>query len=475
MSEITGDTIAGATSAPLRTVAPPGDNARTSVADTTDAADAALRLPPVLLPQDDTSIHATPYRWRIPWRRICLNALALWAITRVIFLAFTYLAAGLPQTTALPFPGLTQTTPNPNVSFLSVWGRFDTEWYLSIAQQGYARPEQLAFFPFYPALIRLCSFLLGGNLLLTALVISNLATLAALIGLGALVAWEERDDGASTRAMILMLAFPFAFFLAAAYTESIFIAIAVFCLLFARQGRWGWATLFATLAGATRPTGVILILPLAWEWLRQNGLLDLPLWRATLLHRERHALVQLGQRAWQALRSRWIGLTSLVVIPAFFVLFMAFAWLRFGHPLLVFNVHRDYWGLINAPVWTTIVRELKAIVAAPYASSVQVIMVLDCVTIAVVALAVVVLWRSLPGIYTILMLCLLYLSVAQPTALGAQVLQAPGRFLLPAIPIFMGLSVKLERRPALAGALIIIGCALQGYIALRFLTGVLVE
>ncbi len=441
-----------------------------------DAPDAPLRLPPVLQPQpaSGAQVTPTPFRWRIPWRRICLNALAVWAITRVVFLAFTYFAAGLPQTAPHPFPGLVQPTPNPNVNFLSVWYRFDTSWYISIAREGYARPEQLAFFPLYPALIRLFSYPVGGNFLLAALIVSNLATFAALVALGALVAWEERDDGASTRAMILMLAFPFAFFLAAAYTESLFIAIAAFCLLFARQGRWGLATLFAALAGATRPTGVVLILPLAWEWARQNGLLDASLWRG-LLRRDRSALRQLYQRAVVAWNKRRLGLASLFVIPAFFALFMVFAGLNFGHPMLVFNVHRDYWGLKSAPVWTTIYRELHSIAMVPYASSTQVIMVLDCAVIAAVAVAVIALWRSLPGAYNLYMLGLLYLSVAQPTAVGAQVLQSPGRFLLPALPIYLGLSVRLERRPAWVGALVIIGSVLQGYIALRFLTGVLVE
>jgi hypothetical protein len=84
------------------------------------------------------AIHTAP----LPWRHIMGNALALWLATRLAYLAFTYLAAGMPQL-----------SPAPGTGFLDVWERFDTNWYLGIAQQGCAGAPQLAFFPLYPALI----------------------------------------------------------------------------------------------------------------------------------------------------------------------------------------------------------------------------------------------------------------------------------------------------------------------------------
>ncbi|MEO7002580.1 MAG: mannosyltransferase family protein [Ktedonobacterales bacterium] len=438
---------------------------------TSGQVEAPFHLPPVLLPQADNltwTAHAPAHRPALPWRRITLNALLIWAITRVAFIALTYMAAGLPQ--AKPIPG---------AGFFSVWQRWDTNWYLGIAQQGYAIPQQVGFFPVYPLLIRLVSFPLGGNTLLAALLVSNLSTLLALIGLGALATWEARDEGIAVRAMILMLAFPFAFYLTAAYTEGLFIAIVAFCLLYARQGRWGFTPLLVLLAGATRPTGVVLVLPLAWEWLRQNGLLERSLWRPLFQRRDGGALKQLGdelrERALIAIRRTWPGLASLVMIPGFYLLFMAFVGLRFGHPLLVFNVHRDYWGAVSEPIWTSLAREISNLALTPYASLDQVTMVLDLVTIAVVTVAIVILWRSTPGMYNIYMLCLLYVAMAEPSVTNIRVLQSPGRYLLPAIPIFIVLSGKLERRPALAGALVTLGCILQCYIGLRFLTGSLLD
>jgi hypothetical protein len=406
------------------------------------------------------AIHTAP----LPWRHIVGNALVLWLATRLAYLAFTYLAAGMPQL-----------SPAPGTGFLDVWERFDTNWYLGIAQQGYAGAQQLAFFPLYPALIWLFALPLGGNALLAALAVSNLATLVALIGLGALVAHEVDDGEAPVRAMLFLLAFPFAFFLAAAYTEGLFIAIAAFCLLFARQGRWGWAALLTFVAGATRPTGVVLILPLAWEWLRQSGLLERSPWHAAAIRRASTAVRLLLSRAFDALRHRWTGLLALADVPLFLLLFMAFAGLRFGHPMLVFNVHRDYWGIVSAPIWQTAAREIEGVFQVPYASATQVIMILDTLTIIAVAVGTIVFWRSLAGMYNIFMLCLLYLSVAQPSVTNPQVLQSPGRFLLPALPLYFALSAQLRQRPAVRAALICIGFLIQGYVAISFLTGLLVE
>ena len=405
-----------------------------------------------------------PSAYRIPWRPIILNAVILWAGTRFIYLAFTYLAAGLAQV-----------QPTKGTGFFGVWQRFDTNWYLSIATQGYAFAQQVAFFPLYPALIRLFSALTGGNMLISALIVGNLGTLAALIALGALTAWETRDGETPASAMLLMLAFPFAFFFATAYTEGMFLTFAIFCLFFARREQWGWAALFALLAGATRPTGLVLIPPLTWEWLRQNGLTDLDFWRARLAQRDVAAVRLVIQRAWTALRTRWVGLLSLVAVPAFYLAFATFVGIRFKHPSLVLRVHRDYWGIDSAPIWQTAYRQIAHIFRAPFASPAQTNMVLDTITFLIVATCVVLVWRSTPGLYNIYMLALLYLSISQPAIVALQVLPSIGRFLLPAAPLFLALSPRIRKRPVLMSALIAIGFILQGYVALRFLTGVLVE
>lgn len=420
---------------------------------------------------DTTAIRALSAHYPLPWRSIIKNALILWIVTRLSYILLTYLANGLPLS-----PGGLKAGPG----FFGVWQRFDTNWYLDIATKGYAIVQDVAFFPLYPALIRVFMLVTGGNALIAALIVGNLGTLAALIGLGALVAWETRDAEQVPWAMLLALAFPFAFFFTTAYTEGLFLALAIFCLFFARREQWGWAALCALLAGASRPTGVILIPPLAWEWLRQNGLTNLDFWRAQL-HEPAAALGAVWRRVWAALRQHWIGLLSIVAVPAFYAGFVVFVGIRFQHPSYVFNVHRDYWGIESAPIWETAYREITHIFLAPFASDTQVVMVLDTMTFLVVLGLVIAFWRSTPGLYNLYMLALLYLSIAQPTIIGietnsgVQVLNSVGRFLLPAFPLFMALSPYIRKRPALLYALVIVSVLIQSYVALRFMTGVLFE
>src|SRR5262245_29321307 len=66
--------------------------------------------------------------------------------------------------------------------FLAPWYRWDAVWFLKIVQEGYTVADgRSAYYPLYPFLIRLVGDLLGGNYLLSGLVVSNLATWGSLI------------------------------------------------------------------------------------------------------------------------------------------------------------------------------------------------------------------------------------------------------------------------------------------------------
>jgi hypothetical protein len=424
-------------------------------------ADTALRLPRVVMPQ---TASATTAPDSLPWRRIAVQALIAWALTRVAYVILAAIAALVLQARG---------TRGANI--FTVWQRFDTNWYIGIATEGYSRPQQIAFFPLYPALIRLISVITGGNALYAALIVANLSLVAALIAIGALAAWEAHNLRIVPWAMTALLIYPFSFFLTAAYTEGLFLTFAALCLLFARQGRWRLAVLMALLAGATRPTGVALIVPLAWEWLRQQGLLEPDLWRGLL----RAGRAQVA-RSWVgslvvAARREWIGLLAVAAVPAFLVALGMFAGVRFRHPLLIVNVRRDYWGLVSAPVWRTIPREIIHMFQAPFGSDSQIIMVLDVLCLALATGGVIALIRRMPMSYILYIVGLLYLCVAQPAAVAVQVLQGPGRYLVAAFPLFLALGGLLERRPRLRMVLVGVGVVIQCYIAMRFLTGTLIE
>ncbi|MCU1346398.1 MAG: hypothetical protein JWL70_2664, partial [Acidimicrobiia bacterium] len=73
------------------------------------------------------------------------------------------------------------------------------------------------------------------------------------------------------RSVWLISLAPMAFVLVMGYTEAPAGALAVAAFLGARQKKWPLAAGAALFAGALRPSGILLMAPLAWEGLRRFG------------------------------------------------------------------------------------------------------------------------------------------------------------------------------------------------------------
>ncbi len=150
---------------------------------------------------------------------------------------------------------------------LFVWSRWDAPHYLDVARYGYASrgPDALwiAFFPAYPFLVRMASVLFG-DLILSGLIVS----LACAIALGYVLAKLTMIDGSELegrRAALLLFAFPTAYFLAAPYSEGIFMLAVVSAIYAARTKHWVAAGLFAALATASRLVGLAVLPAIAIE------------------------------------------------------------------------------------------------------------------------------------------------------------------------------------------------------------------
>ena len=151
---------------------------------------------------------------------------------------------------------------------LDPWLRWDTICYLMIAEGGYTiQPGLTVWPPLYSLLIHLFSFILRPPLL-AALVISSLATWLAFFLLYLLIS-ESHGETTAKDILFLYALYPVAFFLVAAYTESLFLTLVVGSLLLARKRVWGWAGILAALAALTRNQGIILSLVLLWEGMLQ--------------------------------------------------------------------------------------------------------------------------------------------------------------------------------------------------------------
>lgn len=150
---------------------------------------------------------------------------------------------------------------------IAIWQRFDANWYLAIAQNGYGHVTgDVHFPPLYPILIQMTSVIVRDDVL-SALLIAQLA-LYYLVKLlyDLFAAWG--DEQIARKGLFLLLIFPTSFFLYSAYTEAIFMIFAVLCLIAIQNGKWHWAGLWMFLAILVRLQGVALLLPLVWRLIK---------------------------------------------------------------------------------------------------------------------------------------------------------------------------------------------------------------
>ena len=149
-----------------------------------------------------------------------------------------------------------------------LWARKDAGHFRFIALYGYTDWWRTAFFPLYPLLERSLLSVLH-NPYVAGLFISNSAGLLMLVVLYRLVN-EDFGHEQAMRTVLYLSIFPTAFFLAAAYNESLFILLSLLSFYCMRRGLWWRAGLFGCLASLTRSAGLLLLLPFVYEYLRQH-------------------------------------------------------------------------------------------------------------------------------------------------------------------------------------------------------------
>jgi hypothetical protein len=100
--------------------------------------------------------------------------------------------------------------------------------------------------------------------LAAGVIVSNLALLLAAWLLRDLARGEMGDEAAE-RSVWLLLAFPTSFFLSAVYAESTMLAALLGAIWLLRTDRPLLAGAAGALCALSRPTGILVILPLGWE------------------------------------------------------------------------------------------------------------------------------------------------------------------------------------------------------------------
>jgi len=194
----------------------------------------------------------------------------------------------------------------PGESWLQAWNRWDAAWFLELAQNGYpsttgAHEHLIVLLPAYPAAIELAHFLIP-DWHTAALLVSNVCFLGALACLF-LLARLEGDTSVARRAVLFCAVFPTAFFLHAAYSESLFLLLTVAAFHFARRDEWAKSGVLGLLATATRLPGAAIFPALVLEYAHQrNFRLRSVRWNAAFL-----ALIPLGTAAFLWINYHYFG------------------------------------------------------------------------------------------------------------------------------------------------------------------------
>ena len=230
---------------------------------------------------------------------------AIWAAAVFAFLVFE--PNRHPEAARWDDPTVTR-----DLGFVTdVWARWDSVWYLRIAEHGYASLEgtAAAFYPLYPASVGLLGRVFFGHYVLAGIVISLAASLTAFVLLHDLAETKLGAEGAR-RTVLYLAIFPMTLFLQAVYGEALFLLLTVAAFLLAERRRFAFTGLVAGLALLTRPAGFALLPALA-----------LIAWRSP---------------------DRWRALGNLAIAPLLFCVYPIYLWIDRGDPF-AFADAQDVW------------------------------------------------------------------------------------------------------------------------------------
>ena len=330
--------------------------------------------------------------------------------------------------------------------FFDTFAQWDSGWFLGIAEHGYRTKQDAAFFPFYALVVRgvaevLRSYVVAGVL------VSLVAGAVAVVVLRRLASPALADD-----TVLFVALYPIAFVFTAAYSDGLFLALAVGSFLAAVQRRSLLAGVLGGLACATRLVGLALLpalLVLLWPRRRRDvlGLIPLVLLPAAVgayalyldhrlgdawaflhvqnvyWHRHVHAAGPLSG-LWLAVKFGYQGASELVQhLPR--------------APAAI--QHKDQWASWN-------VVQLLLLIAAAWLTWIA--------------------WRRLGAAYGLYSVATLLIILTSPADL-VPLVSLP-RFLLGDFPLFLALAASCANRPRLRRELLVVFAAVGAVAGVGF-------
>ena len=301
--------------------------------------------------------------------------------------------------------------PRPE-NWLGIWDQWDFGYYHEIAEFGYgaygAEDGSLAFYPLFPWLMRLVAYITR-SYLIAGLLISGIASIIAAIALRRLVQLDHAPSVA-IRSVWFFLIFPAAYFLHVPYSESLFIALALTCLMAARTERWWKAGLLGAFCWMTRGVGVVLVPALAAEAAQQYY----------------------AKRRWDW---RWVWIA---IVPAGFAVYLLINWHITGSAFAFLQTRKV--AFHQSFDWPSVGIRLAMRAHYPTAEEAEMMGVQQLVFVALGFVCMIVSWIKLRPVYAVWITAMWFLVTS------VSFLQSIPRYTLMMFPIFILFSLLARNR-----------------------------
>ena len=311
---------------------------------------------------------------------------------------------------------------------------WDAAWYRDIARSGYNGVAKvgLRFFPLFPLVARVVSWLPGVSAGFAVLLVANVSALVVGVLVYELARREGRDPDLARRAVWIVYLAPSAFVLVMGYAEATFMVATLVALLGLRSRRWWIAAVAGVLAGLTRPVGLLLVVP---------------------------ALVEAWRARRTAGRGEYVALAGAVIGPAVGTgAYLLWAHHRTGqllYPLTVQQVSASRGGWIDP--FRALWRAAKMAHSGGHLSA-----GIHVVTAAVLVALIVVLWRRWPASFTA------YAAAVVVVALSARNLDSLERYSLSTVPLVLAAAELTgggtrERAVFVALGAVLVACSILAF------------
>lgn len=333
-----------------------------------------------------------------------------------------------------------------------VWKHYDAHHYRVLAEMGYhgyTNEEHLflVFFPLYPWLVHglaqvIPSYDLCGHLLSAVCFVGSCYMLARMTT-------EEFGSRVGKLTLALFSAYPWAFFFAAYYTESLFMLLSLITFYCIRRHRYFLVGVFGALAALTRMQGILLAVVGVVEYVvsdKPQEKLRARMWRG------------LWHDLWRKLLC--IALAGLGIV--------AYLWLNYsveGNPFQ-FTIYQDqHWFQHFVPL-PRCLRVIVDYLLSTWPTRVSITTWIPNVAVFTLCLAAAGYGvRRLPPTWMTYFLLVFMMNYSLSWPLSC------GRYIASAFPLPVILATASRRRPLLGYFLIVFSVILQGALLFGFLSG----